>query len=297
MLWRNQSIIAFDTETTGLNPQDGDRVIEFAAVEMHVDEEGRVERVERHEMLINPGIPIPREVVKLTGITDEKVADAPPFEKRAKEILGLLENNIVIAHNFQFDQNFLAGEFRRLGRFWPDTLAEIDTLDLSIRYFPNERGHKLGMMSERLGVILKGAHRASNDAEACGRCFTELARRLNAPQEFEEMLEWATALGRPPESHWIRRAPGCALVFGDGEHEGQPIEYQPRYLQWMLMARVRKNDQWEFRYPENLRRWIERYLRCRGAGRARGGGKSFGANDWGVDSNAVVPPSASSPTH
>jgi DNA polymerase III epsilon subunit family exonuclease len=290
MLWRNQSIIAFDTETTGLNPQDGDRVIEFAAVEMHVDEDGRVERVERHEMLINPGIPIPREVIKLTGITDDKVADAPPFEKRAKEILGLLENNIVIAHNFQFDQNFLAGEFRRLGRFWPDTLAEIDTLDLSIR-------HKLGMMSDRLGVTLKGAHRASNDAEACGRCFTELARRLNAPKEFEEMLEWASALGRPPESHWIRRAPGCALVFGDGEHEGQPIEHQPRYLQWMLMARVRKNDRWEFRYPENLRQWIERYLRCRGAGRARGGGKSFGANDWGVDSNAVVPPVSSSTTH
>ena len=142
MLWRDTPILAFDTETTGLNPHEGDRVIEFAAVQLHLDSEGRVEKVDRHEMLINPGIPIPREVVKLTGITDEAVADAPPFEKRAKEIQNLLQDSLVVAHNLQFDQNFLAVEFQRLGRFWPDTLGEIDTLELSIRYFPNERGHK-----------------------------------------------------------------------------------------------------------------------------------------------------------
>jgi len=297
MLWRDVPILAFDTETTGLNPHEGDRVIEFAAVVMHLDDEGRVGQIERHEMLINPGIPIPREVVKLTGITDEAVADAPPFEKRAKEIHSLLEDSIVIAHNFQFDQNFLAGEFRMLGRFWPDTRAEIDTLDLSIRYFPHERGHKLAQMSDRLGVILKGAHRASNDAEACGRCFTELARRLNAPADFEEMIEWAGALSRPPEGHWLRRPPGGSMVFGEGEYEGQPIEEHPRHLQWMLMARDRRDNQWVYRYPENLRRWIERYLRCRGSGRARQGGKSFGPNDWGIDSNAVEPFSSSSPTN
>lgn len=287
MLWRDTPIVAFDTETTGLNPHEGDRVIEFAAVQLHLDGEGRVQKVDRHEMLINPGIPIPREVVKLTGITDEAVADAPPFEKRAKEIQGLLENSLVVAHNLQFDQNFLAGEFRRLGRFWPNTLGEIDTLELSIRYFPNERGHKLGMMSERLGVTLKGAHRASNDALACGKCFTELARRLKAPEDFTELLEWAGALGRPPEGYWIRRAPGSTLVFGEGEFEGEPIEHHLKHLQWMLMAQERKEGRWHHRYPETLRTWIERYLRCRGAGRARGGGKSFGPSDWGIDSNAT----------
>ena len=289
MLWRELPIVAFDTETTGLNPHEGDRVIEFAAVRLELNAEGKVVNVERHEMLINPGIPIPREVVKLTGITDEAVADAPPFEKRAKEIQSLLKDSVIIAHNLQFDQNFLAGEFRRLGRYWPDNLGEIDTLELSIRYFPNERGHKLSMMSERLGVTLKGAHRASNDAEACGRCFTELARRTNAPEDFEDLLEWAGALGRPPEGHWVRRAPESTLVFGEGLHEGEPIEEHLKHLQWMLVAKDRREGQWIPRYPENLRRWIERYLKSRCAGRARGNGKSFGPMDWGIDSNAVVP--------
>ena len=288
MLWRDLPIVAFDTETTGLNPHEGDRVIEFAAVRLDVDGEGKVTHVERHEMLINPGIPIPREVVKLTGITDEAVADAPPFEKRAKEIQALLKDSVIVAHNLQFDQNFLAGEFRRLGRFWPDTLGEIDTLELSIRYFPNERGHKLSMMSERLGVTLKGAHRASNDAEACGRCFTELARRINAPEGFEDLLDWAGALGRPPDGHWIRRVPESTLVFGEGLHEGEPIEEHLKHLHWMLVAQDRRDGKWQPRYPENLRRWIERYLKSRCAGRARGGGKSFGPMDWGIDSNAVA---------
>jgi len=295
MLWRNVPILAFDTETTGLNAHEGDRVIEFAAVELHMDDEGRVTSVERHEMLINPGIPIPREVVKLTGITDEAVAKAPPFEKRAQKIQSLLTDSIVIAHNFQFDQNFIASEFRRIGRHWPNTHAEIDTLELSIRYFPHERGHKLGQMSERLGVTLKGAHRASNDAEACGRCFSELARRLNAPSDFQELIEWAGALSRPPESPYIRRAPESTWIFGEGEHKGEPIENHPKHLQWMLMALERKNSEWMPRYPENLRRWIERYLRCRAAGRARQGGKSFGPSDWGIDSNAVEPTDNANP--
>ena len=211
-------------------------------------------------------------------LTDEP-SPTPAFESERE--FDLLQDSVIVAHNLQIDQNFLAGEFRRLGRYWPDTLGEIDTLELSIRYFPNERGHKLAMMSERLGVTLKGAHRASNDAEACGRCFTELARRTNAPEDFEDLLEWAGALGRPPEGHWIRRAPERTLVFGEGLHEGEPIEEHLKHLQWMLVAKDRKDGQWKPRYPENLRRWIERYLKSRCAGRARGNGKSFRTDGLG----------------
>ena len=68
MRWRTLPIIAFDTETTGLNPEDGHRVIEFAGVEMRLDAAGRVERVVPHHYLFNPGVPIPREATEVSGI-------------------------------------------------------------------------------------------------------------------------------------------------------------------------------------------------------------------------------------
>ena len=77
-----QRIIAFDTETTGLNPFDGDRVIEFGAVELTVDAEYRVTGVKAWpDWLIDPEVPIPREVTRVTGIKDEDVAGKPVFAK------------------------------------------------------------------------------------------------------------------------------------------------------------------------------------------------------------------------
>ncbi len=91
MNWKDVPIVAFDTETTGLNPHDGDRVIEFAAVKIWADENGHVARVEPYEKLFNPGIPIPRKVTEITGIDDDTVADAPEFEThfRRQGILGV----------------------------------------------------------------------------------------------------------------------------------------------------------------------------------------------------------------
>ena len=161
MAWKKLPIVAFDTETTGLQAHNGDRVIEFAAVEFTLDETGQIENVHRREKLFNPGIPIPREVVKLTGIADEDVADAPEFKKHAKDIWSLLDNRIIVAHNLPFDRGFLCMEFRKLGLDWPSPLAEIDTYDLSVRFFKETRGHKLSDVAGRLNVVLDGAHRAS----------------------------------------------------------------------------------------------------------------------------------------
>ena len=86
MDWKSQRIIAFDTETTGLTPHDGDRVIEFAAVEIILDQSGSVIDTKKHEMFVNPGIPIPSEVVKLTGIDDDTVAKAPAFDRVADRV-------------------------------------------------------------------------------------------------------------------------------------------------------------------------------------------------------------------
>lgn len=290
MDWRRQKIIAFDTETTGLNPFEGDRVMEFAAVELRVDSQGQVASVHTHDWLMNPGIPIPSKVVQLTGLTNEAVANQPPFETFAPRICALLEGAICIAHNFPFDRGFIAEELRRLGHRWPDPFAEIDTVDLSMKFFADAPSHKLGDLARRMGVALEGAHRASNDAEACGRCFVEMARRFDAPTDLQGMLEWADALGEPPANDWIGRGPQGVLVFLQGEHAGHPVEQHPLTLHWMQMALVRQNDGWQPRFPESLRRWADRFLKVRGAGRARQAPKGFGPDDWGIDSNALPPP-------
>lgn len=287
MDWRRQSIIAFDTETTGLNPLDGDRIIEFAAVEMHLDAAGGVDRVVPHQLLFNPGIPIPRKVVEITGIDDDTVADAPPFARDAKRIWQLLQGSICVAHNVPFDRTFLSVEFKRAGLEWPDPLAEVDTIDLSMQYFSDAKSHKLGDLAQRLEVDLTRAHRATDDAEATGRCFIEMARRFDAPSELGGMLDWADAIGRPPETGYIRRGDRGVFEFAEGPHEGQAVEYHPLHLQWMTMARTRREGAWVWRFPENLRRWALRFLKVRASGRARQNPKSFGPNDWTIDSNAL----------
>ncbi len=287
MNWRDLPIVAFDTETTGLNPHDGDRIIEFAAVTLQTDDEGKVVGTEPFQMLFNPGIPIPRKVTEITGIDDDTVADAPLFEQHAEQIRGLLQGAICVAHNFPFDRAFLTVEFHRSALVWPEPIAEVDTLDLSIQRFQGARSHKLIDLSERLDITLEGAHRATNDAEACGRCFAEMARRFGAPENLDGLLDWADALGRPPENPYLGRGDTGILAFLDGPHLGQPVEHHAVHLQWLTYARERRNGEWAYRFPESLRRWAERFLRVRCSGRARQNPKSFGPGDWAIDSNAL----------
>ncbi len=292
MRWTDKPIVAFDTETTGLNPWLGDRMIEFGAVVIYLDERGRIDdsRLERHEFFVNPGIPIPPEVQKTTNISDVDVADAPPFADKAQVIWELLEDSLSVAHNYDFDQAVLASEFQRLGRFWPSPLAEIDTLDLSRRFFGGARGHRLEQLAHRLDIRLVDAHRAANDAEACGRSFVSLTQRFEAPDQLDGLLQWADAIGRPPVDGPLGLDDAGRVVFTEGPHQGKPAALHPDHLAWMVVARQRGHGEWLYRYPESTRAWIARFLRLRMAGRAIQGGRSFGADDWSPESCTVPDP-------
>mgnify|MGYP003340586168 CR=1 FL=1 len=218
-----------DTETTGLHPEEGHRVIEFAGVEFKLNPDGSVRQVIPHHHLFNPEMPIPKESTDVSGIRDEDVAKAPVFAQHAQSIHRLLANAITIAHNYPFDQRFLSYEFARVNLKWPYPVAEVDTVDLSRQFFPDAKSHKLGELAARLEIPLVGAHRATNDAEACGRCFLELARRQNAPSELAEMLDWGGAVGLPPETgHLSRTSEG--IQFVEGEHKGDALEDHPDTL-------------------------------------------------------------------
>jgi hypothetical protein len=162
--------------------------------------------------------------------------------------------------------------------------AEIDTVDLSRRFFPEAKSHKLGELSQRLEVALIGAHRATNDAEACGRCFVALANRQGAPDDIAGLVEWADAIGEPPSiGGFLGRSADRTIVFTGGELDGKPVDQHPDHLAWMSIARARVNGAWQPAFPAEVRAWVERWLRVRGSGRAAGAMKGFGPSDWGID--------------
>lgn len=285
MRWKSRKIVAFDTETTGLSPFLDDRVIEFAAVVFELGDDGQIANKSEHAWLINPGIPIPRTVTQITGITNEQVANEPPFSEVASDVRDLFVDSVAVAHNFPFDLAFLKKELTMAGLEWREPLAAVDTIDVSIRCFPDARAHKLEELCKRLNVTLDGAHRAVNDAEACGRCFIELVRRHEVEDELQAMLDWAGAIGRPPPDGPLGVDGNGEVIFADGsEHQGELVEQHPIHLAWMEKARQLTPDGWRWRYPESTRKWIRRWLDVRGSGRSRGNSKGFRIDDWALDS-------------
>jgi DNA polymerase-3 subunit epsilon len=128
--------------------------------------------VEKFESLINPGQPIPRYIQSFTGITDQMVADAPLFEQIAPRISGLLNENIFIAHNVNFDYSFLKSHLLRAGH---DLRAKkLCTVRLSRKIFPGFPSYSLGNLCHSLEITINNRHRAGGDAEATVSVFSKL---------------------------------------------------------------------------------------------------------------------------
>lgn len=149
-------MVFVDLETTGATATR-DRITEIGIV--HVSERG----VERFNQLIHPQARIPDFIARLTGITDEMVADAPAFEAIAGDLIDRLTGKLFIAHNARFDYGFLKNEFKRCGI---DFRARVlCTVKLSRALFPNAPRHNLDALIERHGLIPSGRHRALADAD------------------------------------------------------------------------------------------------------------------------------------
>ncbi|MEC7985032.1 MAG: 3'-5' exonuclease [Myxococcota bacterium] len=282
MTWTSCRFVAFDTETTGLRAYQGDRIIEFGAVEFFLNDNGDISQTKDHQWLINPGIPIPREASKVSGIYDEDVASKPSFESLSSGIWELLSDAILVAHNFNFDMGFLRSEFARVGRLWPKTRAELDTLTLG-RSFMKLKSYRLEKIAGELGVSLDNAHRAVHDARACGEVFLKMTQRYEAPQALDLFMDWAIAVGPPPQTGQVAINHQGLPEFLVGPHEGVPIEKHPDYVQWMTMARQRKSGAWIYRYPESFRLWATRWLRARTADATPSAARGGGQKDWNLD--------------
>jgi DNA polymerase-3 subunit epsilon len=153
-----QTYVVVDVETTG-GSGDRHRVTELAAVKVR---DGRI--VERFQTLLNPQRPIPPGITRLTGISDEMVADAPLFADVAGDFEGFMQDAIFVAHNVNFDYGFISREFARLGRGF--RYPKLCTCSSMRRFYPGLPSYSLGELCRQFGIQLRQHHRAMCDAEA-----------------------------------------------------------------------------------------------------------------------------------
>ncbi len=178
-LWFDLPLAVFDLETTGFDANTC-QIIEIGIVQFY-----RGEVVKVLNWLIDPECKIPEEIVQLTHIRQEDVDGQPKLREIAPDILEAFAGRGIVAYNIGFDRPFLTHKLEELGLSWPSENPIIDPLVFATHFYPRER-NKLGMVAERLGISLEGAHRACNDAEATGKVLYAFRDRL--PPDLENLL-------------------------------------------------------------------------------------------------------------
>ena len=166
------TFIVFDLETTGLNPAS-EEITEIAAVRVT---DGAIQ--DSFQTYVNPHKPIPEEITKLTGISDETVADAPDLGEAVPQFLAWAGEGQypLVAHNAGFDMGFLRTACKRLAI--ERDFTAIDTLEMSRLMLPHLHKFKLNILAKELAVGPFEHHRASEDAAVLGRIFVKLLARL-----------------------------------------------------------------------------------------------------------------------
>ena len=163
--------VVFDIETTGFSPVN-DRIIEIGAVKVSGGEV-----VDRFSAFVNPKVPIPYEIEKLTGIRDEMVLDAPDIEEVLPQFLAFCADCVLVAHNANFDMSFIMENAGRLG--FPAEYTYVDTVGIARVLLPNQNKHTLDAVAKTLGISLENHHRAVDDAECTAWIFVKFIQMLS----------------------------------------------------------------------------------------------------------------------
>ncbi len=219
------SAIVLDVETTGFSP-DNDRITEICIADFDTAE------ILVHTY-VNPGIPIPEDVTKITGITNEMVAEAPPFFEVCPGVVqAITGREVVIGHNPWFDRGFVCAEVRRAGSEiqYPLVICTKRTWDI---YEPKESRHLTNAYKRFTGKDLVGAHGAKVDTLGCLEVMKKQLEEFGlvgkpwAEFDPEQKIWWG------PSNHIIWKDNVLYLNFG--KHKGTPLHLVERsYWNWVL---------------------------------------------------------------
>ena len=164
--------IIFDTETTGLSPKDGDRIIEIGAIEL-------INRFPTgktfHEYLNPEDQEIHPDAQKVHGITKEQLKDKPTFSEILPKFLEFFGDGVLVAHNAKFDVGFFDAELKRVNQPAIDGTRVVDTLAIAKRKYPGAR-NSLDALCDRFGIsrASRTLHGALLDSELLADVYIEL---------------------------------------------------------------------------------------------------------------------------
>ncbi len=164
--------VVVDLETTGLNPKS-DAIIEIGAIKV-VDNVV----VEEFQALINPQAQVSKFITDLTGISNEMLASQPPIEVVLPQFQEFLGTEIIVAHNANFDVNFLYDKYQEVLGVYLDN-DFVDTLRISRRVFKDFDNHKLKTLIVNLNIAEETYHRALSDAVMTNKCYQKIKETVN----------------------------------------------------------------------------------------------------------------------
>ncbi len=198
----HDSYVVFDIETTGLNPYKH-KIIEIGAVKI---EKGII--TERFSEFVNPLVSIPYEIEELTHINDSMLENADTIEDVLPRFLDFCKDCVLVAHNAEFDVNFIRRKAYDIGVETDFTSA--DTLAMSRLLIPSIKTFNLKSVSKALGVVLESHHRAVDDAEATAGIFLKLCEILKEKNIYtlKELNEYAYK-----NEEYIKRTPSHHVIM------------------------------------------------------------------------------------
>jgi DNA polymerase-3 subunit alpha (Gram-positive type) len=198
----SDTFVVFDIETTGFN-RISDRIIEIGAKKVV---NGKIE--EGFSEFVNPQRPIPFNIVKLTGINDAMVKNAPSIEVILPKFLEFVGDAVLVAHNADFDTGFIFQNMRNLGLV-PD-FTYVDTLNLARVLVPSISSYKLDRVAKALNLTLENHHRAIDDATTTADIFVKFISMLEERDVFD--LKGINQLG-DGDINKIRKAPYFHVII------------------------------------------------------------------------------------
>ena len=169
------SFTVFDTETTGLNPSEGDQIIQIGATRIV---NSKLLKQESFEQLINPGRLIPPAGIPIHGITQDMVRGKPDISQVLPAFYAFAQDTVLVAHNAAFDMKFLQLQERHTGLVFNHPV--LDTLLLSAVAHPNQESHSLEAIAERFNITVLGRHTALGDAYVTAEVWLRLLPLLQA---------------------------------------------------------------------------------------------------------------------
>jgi len=183
-------IVVFDTETTGLNPSCGDRIIEIAGVRLK-----GYNRIGEFQSLVNPGRKVSSDAFAVNGISDEMLKGAPDIREVMPRFLSFIKGSFYLcSYNAPFDMGFINNELKLLGRNELNDIIAVDILRIARRLLPGLERYALWFVAEKLGIQKEQKHRALSDVELTLQVFHRFKESLKV-KDMDKLSDISSLFG------------------------------------------------------------------------------------------------------